>query len=150
MATTIDKAHGRIERRTLRTTSLLTLGDKWKGLKQGYEITRERTVAGVRTIDVAYGMTSRSTDRANANALLDFTRDHGTIETELHSVRDVTLAEDACRVRSGSAPQVLAALRNAMVYLDSKIRAISVPAAIEILQLHPDLAQQLIGIPQCE
>ena len=103
MATTIDKAHGRIERRTLRTTSLLTLGDKWKGLKQGYEITRERTVAGVQTIDVAFGVTSLSTDQATANALLDFTRDHGKIETELHSVRDVTLGEDACRVRSGSA-----------------------------------------------
>ncbi len=96
---------------------------------------------------MAYGVTSRSTDRANANALLDVNRDHGTSETERHSVRDVTLAEDACRVPSGSAPHVLAAFRNAMVYLYSQIRATSVPAAIEHFQLKPDLAQQLLGIP---
>ena len=45
---------------------------------------------------------------------------------------------------------VLAALRNAMVYLYARVKAASVPAAIEILQIHPDLAQQLLGISQHE
>jgi hypothetical protein len=39
------------------------------------------------------------------------------IENRLHYIRDVTLGEDACRVRSGSAPQVLASLRNAAMHL---------------------------------
>ena len=34
-ATTVDKGHGRLERRTLRVTSILTLHQKWPGLKQG-------------------------------------------------------------------------------------------------------------------
>jgi predicted transposase YbfD/YdcC len=39
-------------------------------------------------------------------------RGHWRIENRLHWSRDVTLGEDARRVRSGAAPQVLAALNN--------------------------------------
>ena len=35
----------------------------------------------------------------------------------LHYVRDVTFGEDACRVRSGSAPRALADIRNAALTL---------------------------------
>lgn len=46
------------------------------------------------------------------------------IEHRLHWPRDVTLGEDACQVRAGHAPQVLAALRNAVLGL---LRAHRVP-----------------------
>ena len=39
------------------------------------------------------------------------------IENRLHYVRDVTCGEDASTVRSGSAPQVMAALRSAHLAL---------------------------------
>jgi len=55
--------------------------------------------------------------------LLAYLRNHWRIENELHSVRDVTLGEDACRVRSGDAPQVLAAIRNAVIHLLGKVKA---------------------------
>ncbi len=45
------------------------------------------------------------------------------LENCLGCVRDVALREDACRVRSGNAPQVLAALRNAAVHLISGVAA---------------------------
>ena len=150
MATALDKGHGRIEKRTLRTTRILTVGPKWKGLKQGFEITRERTVTGKTTVEVVYGITSLGADRADAAALLALVREHWQIENGLHYVRDVTLGEDACRVRSGTAPQVLAALRNAVVHLLADVDAKSRPEAIELLQLHPDNARKLIGIPQSE
>jgi predicted transposase YbfD/YdcC len=35
----------------------------------------------------------------------------------LHWVRDVSLGEDACRVRTGEAPEILAAIRNAGLWL---------------------------------
>ena len=44
--------------------------------------------------------------------LLELWRGHWQIENRLHYVRDVTMGEEACRVRSGQAPRVLAALRN--------------------------------------
>ena len=146
----MDKGHGRVERRTLRTTSILTVADKWKGLRQGFALSRERTTGGVTTVEVVYGITSLSPDRADAAALLAYLRDHWCIENRLHYVRDVTLGEDACRVRSGAAPQVLAALRNAVVHLLAEVEAASRPEAIEQLQMNPEQAKELIGIPQSE
>jgi hypothetical protein len=150
VATTVEKGRGRIERRTLRTTPLLTAREAWAGPRQGFELTRERTVRGVKTVEVVYGITSLSADRGTAGRLLGFVRDHWRIENSLHYVRDVTLGEDACRVRSGAAPQVLAALRNAVVHLLAGVAADSFPEAIEWLQIHPDQARKLIGIPQSE
>ena len=139
-----------MEKRTLEVTRILTVGQKWKGLKQGFKVTRERTVKGVRTVEVVHGITSLSAERANAATLLGLLRDHWRIENQLHYVRDVTLGEDACRVRKGAAPQVLAALRNAVVHLLTEVQAKSCPEAIERLQIHPDRARTLIGIPQRE
>ena len=150
MATSRDKGHGRVEKRTVETTRILTVGQKWKGLRQGLRITRERTVKGKKTVEVVHGITSLSAERANAATLLVLLRDHWRIENGLHYVRDVTLGEDACRVRKGTAPQVLAALRNAVVHLLAGIDAKSRPEAIEVLQVHPDRARRLIGIPQRE
>ena len=113
----MEKGHGRIEKQTLETTPILMAGQKWKGLKQGLRITRERTVKGVKSVEVVYGITSLSVKRADAATLLALLRTHWQIENGLHYVRDVTLGEDACRVRSGTAPQVLAALRNVAVHL---------------------------------
>jgi hypothetical protein len=48
---------------------------------------------------------------------------------------------------TGAAPQVLAALRNAVVHLLARVEAESRPAAIERLQANPDEAKKLIGIP---
>ena len=134
----------------METTCILTLGHKWKGAKQGFKITRERVVNGKHTIEVKYGITSLTSTLADAQALLAYLRNHCRIENELHYVRDVTLGEDACRVRSGDAPQVLAAMRNALIHLHSKVKAKSRPEAIEILQIHPDRAKELIGIPLSE
>ena len=104
---------GRGEVRTLWTTSVLTAGSKWPGLKQGIEWRRERRVKGTVEVEVSCAITSLPPDEAGVERLRAFVRDHGAIENQLHDVRDVTLGEDARRVRTGSAPQVLAALRNA-------------------------------------
>jgi len=53
-----DKGHGRRERRTVRTTGVLTLRQRWPGLAQGLEVRRERTMKGVKAVEVAYGITS--------------------------------------------------------------------------------------------
>ena len=66
---------------------------------------------------MVYAITSLSPARADAARLLALSRAHWDIENRLHWVRDVTLGEDACRVRTGSAPQVLAACRNAVLTL---------------------------------
>ena len=46
-----------------------------------------------------------------------FWRRHWGIENRVHWVRDVTLGEDRCQVRTGVAPQVMATLRNMIISL---------------------------------
>ena len=65
--------------------------------------------------------------------LLRYVRTHWHIENRLHWPRDVTLGEDACQVRSGHAPHVLAALRNAVLGL---LRAHRVPNLAAALRTH--------------
>jgi predicted transposase YbfD/YdcC len=62
-------------------------------------------------------ITSLTRLRANAGKLLELSRQHWSIENRLHYVRDVSMGEDACRVRSGHAPQLLALLRNTAIGL---------------------------------
>lgn len=148
MHTSVDKGHGRLEKRTVRTTSLLTLHQKWPGLAQGLEITRERTVRGETTVEVEYAMTSLRPEEADAERLSGLVRLHWGIENGLHHVRDVTLGEDACRVRKGSAPQVLAAVRNAVIHLLAGVGAPSHAAALRRLNAHPEEALALLDLPQ--
>jgi predicted transposase YbfD/YdcC len=152
VATTVDKGHGRLERRTLRTTTILTLGDKWPGLAQAVEITRERTEKGKKTVEVVYGITSLKPEKADAKRLLGLVREHWAIENKSHYVRDVTMGEDACRVRKGAATQVLAALRNAVNYLVSGVAetcesALSRAGVIRRLSCMPNEALHLLDLP---
>jgi predicted transposase YbfD/YdcC len=148
LARSAEKGHGRLEERTLRTTSTLTLRQKWPGLAQGFELTRKRTIKGETTVEVVYGITSLRQEEANARRLLGLARGHWGIEDKLHYVRDVTLGEDQSRVRKGSAPQVLAAVRNAVIHLLAGVDGSSKAAAIRRLNNHPEEALALLDLPQ--
>ena len=152
MAQSVDKGHGRLERRTLRTTTMLTLHQKWEGMKQAFEITRERTIKGETTIEVVHGITSLSEKEADAERLMDITRGHWGIENGLHYVRDVTMGEDASRVRKGSAPQVMAALRNLVIFLVSLVAAPkeSRPEVMQRMAARPSEALQALDLPPLE
>lgn len=132
----------------MRTTSILTLHQKWPGLAQGLEIRRERTEKGKTTLEVAYAMTSLKPEEADAKRLSELVREHWGIENALHYVRDVTLGEDACRVRKGSSPQVLAAVRNVVVHLVNDLGAPSRAAAIRRLNARPEEALALLDLSQ--
>ena len=120
---TLDKHGGRVERRRLRTTTMLNDYLGWPGLAQVGIVTREVTVGGESTVEEQCLITSVPPDQAGAATLLGWLRGHWGIENRLHYVRDATMGEDANRTRSGSAPQVLAVLRNLAI---SKLRLDSV------------------------
>jgi predicted transposase YbfD/YdcC len=150
LATTIDKGHGRIEKRTLRTTALLTKHQDWKGLKQGFEIVRERTEKGKTTTEVVYGITSLSPEQADADRLLQLNRNHWAIENGLHYRRDVTLGEDASRIRTKAAPQVMAGLRNAVLHILSDFVAPSLAYAIRSMGNRLSQVLTLLDLPPLE
>lgn len=129
---------------------MLTKHQQWAGLAQGFKLTRERTSKGETTLEVVYGITSLACEEANAKKLLGLTRGHWGIENQLHYVRDVTLGEDSSRVRKGTAPQVLAAVRNAVIHLLAGVEASSRAAAIRRLNHHPEEAFDLLDLPQVQ
>ena len=150
MASTTDKAHGRLEKRTLRRTTILTKHQEWAGLKQGFELRRERTIKGVTTVETVYGMTNLPAEQADAACLLNRTRAHWEIENGLHYRRDVTMGEDQSRVRKGVAPQVMAGLRNSLIHILSGVIAPSVAAAMRTMNNCLPQALSLLGLPQFE
>jgi predicted transposase YbfD/YdcC len=148
-ATTVNKGHGRQQRRTLRRTTMLAKTQDGMGLRQGFELTRERTVQGLTTQETVYGITSLSVEQSDASRLLALTRGHWEIENGLHYQRDVTLGEDASRIREEAAPQVMAALRNSVVHrLDGT--ADSLAAAVRTMSNCFNKALALLGLPQLE
>ena len=66
-------------------------------------------------MEVEYAITSVPRSLAKAAQLLAWWRGHWGIENRSHYVRDVTFGEDASRLRSGSAPEIMSALRNASI-----------------------------------
>jgi predicted transposase YbfD/YdcC len=90
----------------------------WPDVQQVFEIVRIRQVKGkAATREVVYGFTSLAPQQAGPAELLAASRGHWGIENELHGVRDGTLGEDRCRVRTGQSPRVLASLRNLAVHV---------------------------------
>jgi predicted transposase YbfD/YdcC len=87
----------------------------WPGLEQVCRLERTTTCRGKRTVEVQHAIASVSSARADAKLLLARWRDHWGIENRLHWVRDVTFGEDQCQVKTGYAPQNLAAFRNAAI-----------------------------------
>jgi hypothetical protein len=150
VATSTNKGHGRLEKRTLRCTTILTKHQEWAGLKQGFELTRERTVKGQTTVEVAYGITSLPPERAQAAHLLEFTRGHWAIENKLHYRRDVTLGEDQSRIRKGVAPQVMAGLRNSLMHILRDVVSPSLAAAMRTMNNCLSQALSILGLPHHE
>lgn len=72
---------------------------------------------GKETREVEYAITSAGPAWASAADLLGWWRGHWGIENRVHWVRDVTMGEDASRVRTGSGPEAMAGLRNAAISL---------------------------------
>ena len=114
-ATTIEKSHGGIERRTLTTTTVGTDTCDWPGLRQFLKLERETTVKGETKTTVAYAITSRSVASSTAEQVLALWRDRWGIENRLFWVKDVTLREDQGRIRSGRAAFVMSIIRNATI-----------------------------------
>jgi len=110
----VGKGHGRIERRTLTSTTALNHHLDWPGVQQVCRVVRETTAREQKQTETAYYITSLSRARANAERLLEISRDHwGAIEIGVHWVRDVDLDEDRCTICTSHAPQNLVAFRNA-------------------------------------
>jgi hypothetical protein len=144
--TTTGKGHGRREKRTLTVTPVLREYLEWPGAEQVFQIHRVRHLAGGKTEEeTSYGITSLGPAEAGAARLLGCVRGHWGIENNLHGERDTTLGEDGWRVHSGATPQVLAATRNALLWLLEERQTPNKAAALRRFVIRPLEAFDLIA-----
>ena len=101
-ATTLNKNHGRIERRECWTISdpscleYLSTGQDWPSLRSVVKVVGRRETPEETTVQPRYYISSLD---APAERLLEVVRTHWSIENSLHWSLDVTFGEDQCRVR---------------------------------------------------
>jgi predicted transposase YbfD/YdcC len=146
-ATAVEvRKHGeRVETRRLWASTALEGYSDWPGLGQACKVERTVRRNGTLTREVAYAVTSLG-PATSAAELLRLWRGHWAIENRLHYVRDVTCGEDASPVRSGAAPEVLAALRNVALGLLRRAGHTNIAAALRQIAWQPGSALRLLGI----
>jgi len=119
------KAHGRVEYRRLRATARLSGYLDWPGVQQVCVLERTRVVRGQTTVDTVFAITSLGPDEAGAAELLALARQQWESENRLHWVRDATLGEDACRVRTGAVVGTGIGGLNSLNSLSSQFRSLA-------------------------
>jgi hypothetical protein len=148
VAETRNEGHGRVEVRRLRITTRLAGSPDWPGARQVGVLERTRIIGATTSREVVFVITSLEPERADAAALLRRVRQHWEIENRLHGVRDVSMGEDASRLRRGSAPQVLDALRNLVLALIRSEGARNIAAAFRENAAHAENAARRIRLPR--
>lgn len=111
--TTYDRGHGRTEIRTIQvmpapaTTRFLHVKQVFLLERHVYDL-RWKPLSSVAVL----GVTNLPATLAGPRRLAELVRGEWSIENKDHYVRDVTLGEDRCRVRTASAPSILATMRS--------------------------------------
>jgi predicted transposase YbfD/YdcC len=102
---TLEKSHGRIEKRTCYVLNELEFFTdylaEWKGLKKIFAVKREVEKDGKKSTEISCYLSSKNT---SAEKLLSYTRKHWQIES-MHHILDVSYDEDKCKVLSQRAQE---------------------------------------------
>lgn len=108
-ASSTEKGHGRITRRTCRTSQVLHGYSDFPGLRQAAEEKRRITncATGEVTEETAYGVFSLSPRQASARTCMKLLRRHWHVENKNNHVRDDSWREDRQVWRRGRAAYVM-------------------------------------------
>lgn len=145
-ARTTGAGHGRREVRRLKVC-IVQPGLLFPHAVQAMEIKCRRThrrTGKVQTKTV-YAVTSLSPEQARPAQLAQLVQKHWPVEA-LHHVRDVTHSEDAWRVRTGTAPRAMAALRNLAIGLMRQAGWTNIAAAVDHYRSRPQHATATLGL----
>ncbi len=145
---TLDKGHGRIEKRSIRTTPVKEGQTSFPYAAQFIRV--ERLFTNLRgekpKTDRQFYITSMSAEKADASVLLKSIRGQWSIENSLHWVRDVTFDEDRSQIRTGSEPRVFASIRNLVISLLRLHGYRNIAAGLRELTWNRELALSMIGV----
>ena len=105
--------HGRIETRKIWTTTELNGYLDFPHVGQAFIVERHsiEKKTGKRSLDIAYGITSRTRQQADPQQVLKVNRNHWTIENSCHYIIDWNYDEDRSRIKTGYGPENITRLR---------------------------------------
>ena len=115
--------HGRIETSKIWTTAALNGYLDFPHVGQAFVIERQsiNKKTGRQTLKaeerIAYGVTSKNPEEADAEAVLTTNRGHWTIENSCHHILDWNFDEDRGRIRTGYGPENVTRLRRFAISL---------------------------------
>jgi len=139
-ADTWDRRRGRVEHRVIRVSTEMNgyLAADWPLVAQVAQLTRTVTCKGQTSTEVVYLITDLCPKQAAPLRLLSLIRGHWRIENRSHYVRDVSFQEDRSRLRSGNAPQLLAAFRNLAISFIHRSGTSQISATRRSFSYHPE------------
>ncbi|MFE2065077.1 ISAs1 family transposase [Streptomyces sp. NPDC059467] len=141
--------HGRRESRSIKTCSI---ADEFGGIAFPYarlaiRVHRRRKQTGKReTRESVYAVTSLDAHQAGPADLAAAIRGHWGVENSSHHVRDVTFAEDASTVHTGTAPRAMATLRNLAIGVLKTLGADNIAKTTRAIRDEPKRALPILGI----
>ena len=145
-ASLTSKGHGRLEVRTLTTSSQLNDFLNWPFLQQVFKLERTITISKTKKTrqETIYGVTSLAAEQASPSELLYMLRSYWQIENALHYPRDVTLQEDRTRFKNHTAAHNMAILNNLILALLAQSNFPFLPSARRFFAAYPDQALHLL------
>lgn len=143
-----NRGHGRIEHRRIYTSTVVNLDVDFPYCAQVFRIERTRTDLRGQNYEheIAYGVTSLPSAKADPRRLLQLSRGHWHIENSLHWVRDVTFDEDRSQIHKGSGPRVMASLRNLAISIFRMKGFSNIARALRYFSWDPARAIGLVGL----
>jgi predicted transposase YbfD/YdcC len=102
--------------------------------------------SGKQRHEVVFGITSLTPKQASPERLLDLNRGHWSIENSLHYVRDTTFDEDRSQIRTKTAPQAMATLKNLAISILRLNSFTNIASALRHFAAQQNLTLALIGL----
>ncbi|MGW2122897.1 ISAs1 family transposase [Streptomyces sp. NPDC001758] len=146
--TASSAGHGRRESRSIKTCGI---ADELGGIafphgRLALRVHRRRKQTGEReSRETIYAVTSLDAHQTTPAELAAAVRGHWAVEA-LHHVRDVTYAEDASTLHTGTAPRAMATFRNLAIGLLKTLGAVNIAKTTRAIRDQPERALPLLGI----
>jgi predicted transposase YbfD/YdcC len=142
-------AHGRRESRSIKTCAIADNlgGINFPHARLALRLHRRRRSAGQReTRTTVYAVTSLDAHQTSPAGPANAIRGHWGIENSSHNIRDVTFAEDASRVHTGTALRAMATFRNLATGALKILGADNIAKTTRAIRDDPTRALTILGI----
>lgn len=106
---TVNKGHGRIEKRTVSICPFSLTQDTWNSVSTAIRVESQRITRDKQETEIRYYISDLM---ENAHDFARRIRGYWGVENQVHYCKDVTLGEDKSRIRTEPLPQIWSIARN--------------------------------------